>query len=82
MDVSIWVAKDQLKRGTETRKFTCELGLFKRLIGYKDNDNTALKDGFRNVRRTEYEYNILNKDSEEWGNLSYFSDVQIIVNGR
>ena len=37
------------------------------------------KEALKALRRYEFEYNILNKfkEEEEWGNFSFFSDVQI-----
>lgn len=79
MNVSIWVTKDQLKRDAGQHRFGLEIGILRRLIGFKDSDNEELKEALRSLRRTEFEYNILHKDKEEWGNFSYFSDVQISV---
>jgi len=82
INAAIWITKDQLKRDANQLRFTAEIEHFKRLIGYKDTKNDDLKEALRNLRRTEFEYNIMHKDGERWGNFSYFSDVEIQTGGR
>jgi len=82
INAAIWITKDQLKRNPNEVRFSAEIGLFKRLLGYKDTKNDDLKECLRNLRRTEFEYNIMHKDGERWGNFSYFSDVEIESWGR
>lgn len=66
MNSLIWIAKDFLKRDSEQRAFECDIGLLKRLSGLNDSDNSDLKDALRNLASTKLEYNIFNKDKEEW----------------
>ena len=77
MNSLIRIAKDFLKRNPEQRSFTCEIGIIKRLAGLNDNDNTQLKEALRNLRRNEIEYNIFNKDREEWGVFSFLAEAKI-----
>lgn len=56
--------------------------MFRRLTGYSKGDNEELKEALRTLRRTEFEYNILHKDSEEWTNFSFCGDVTIKSKGR
>lgn len=82
INAAIWITKDQLKRNPHQLRFSADIGAFKRLIGYKDTKNEDLKGALRSLRRTEFEYNILHKDGEVWGNFSYFSDVEIQSRGK
>ena len=52
------------------------------MTGFKDGNNEELKESLRSLRRTEFEYNLFNKDKTEWGNFSYLSDVEIRTQGR
>lgn len=84
MNVSIRVTRDQLKRSPNQKRFSIDVGILRRLTGFKDGNNDDLKESLRALRRHEFEYNILNKFKgvEERGNLSFFSDVQIKSYGR
>lgn len=66
MNCLICIAKDQLKRSPTQRLFTCDIGIIKRLAGLRDSDNQPLKEELRNFSTTQFEYNIFNKDSNEW----------------
>ena len=81
MNSLIWIAKDQLKRKPEQRSFVCDIGMIKRLSGLNDNANTELKDALRNLSLTKIEYNIFNKDKEEWGVFSFLAEVKITAEG-
>jgi len=65
MNSLIWVAKDQLKRNSEKKSFSIELGLLKRLAGISRNDNTELKQSLKALVSLIIEYNILGKDNYE-----------------
>ncbi len=82
MNSLIWIAKDCLKRNPEERVFQCDIGIIKRLSGLNDSDNSDLKDALRNLSSTKIEYNILNKDKEEWGIFSFLAEVKISTEGR
>jgi len=82
INAAIWITKDQLKRNPNQLRFSSDISVFKRLVGYKDNKNDDLKEALRTLRRTEFEYNILHKDGESRGNFSYFSDVEITSMGK
>ena len=84
MNVSIWVTRDQLKRNPDQTKFSTDVGILRRLAGFKDGNNKDLKIALKALRRIEFEYNILNKDKweEERADFSFFSDVQINTYGK
>ena len=81
MNALIRIAKDCLKRDPEQRIFTCEIGLIKRLAGLWDNDNSELKEALKRLSHTKIEYNIFNKDKEEWGFFSFLAEVKIRSEG-
>jgi hypothetical protein len=83
MNALIWIAKDQLKRSPEQRLFTCDVGLLKRLMGIKDNDNTALKEALRTLQALQFEYNILHKDdTKQWSLFSFMAELAIREEGK
>lgn len=81
MNALIRIAKDCLKRDPNQRIFTCEIGLIKRLAGLWDNDNSELKEALKRLSHTKIEYNIFNKDKEEWGFFSFLAEVKIRSEG-
>jgi len=82
MNALIWIAKDILKRETNSTQFLCELWILKRLCGLNDTNNKELKDALRNLANTEVEYNIFNKDRKEWGVFHVLAEAKISEGGR
>lgn len=82
MNALIRIAKDVLKRNSECKYFTCDIGIVKRLIGITSNDNILLKEALKNLQRTEIEYNVLNKDKEERWIFSFLAEVKILTRWR
>lgn len=76
------IAKDQLKRNPDSRVFSVEVGLLKRLSGIARNDNSELKENLKNFVKLVIEYNILGKDKEIWGAFPFLSWVQILGDRR
>jgi len=61
-------------------QFTVSLKELSEVLGYKSKDIEVLKEALRSLRRIEVEWNILNKNDEEWVNTSLLSEVKIIKN--
>lgn len=49
-------------------------------LNYKSNNLEALKEALRALRRVEIEWNILDKDNDEWVNSSLLGEVKISKN--
>ena len=62
----IRIAKDQLKRNSEARNFSIDLGIIKKLSGINRNDNSELKSALKALVSLVIEYNILGKEKFEW----------------
>lgn len=41
-----------------------------------------MKEGYKILKRKEYEFNVFNKDREKWNACNFFADVEIDVLGR
>ena len=50
------------------------------ILSYNSNNYEALKEALRALRRVEIEWNILDKDQEEWVNTSLLGEVKITKN--
>ena len=61
----IRIAKDQLKRNSEARNFSIDLGIIKKLSGINRNDNSELKSALKALVSLVIEYNILGKEKFE-----------------
>ncbi len=78
MNALLRMAKDVLKRSPESKVFTCDIGLIKRLAGLKQTDNEELKKALKTLGSTSIEYNILNKDTSVRGFFRFLSEVKIV----
>ncbi len=82
MNSLIWIAKDVLKRDSNERTFTSDLGVVKALAGLNANNNVDLKNALRSLADNKIEYNIFNKDKHQRGIFSFLSFATIEELGR
>lgn len=77
MNAILYIAKDQLKRNSNQRRFSIPLWIIKRLGGIGRNDNRELKKGLRGLVSIVIEYNILSKDKQARWAFPFLSLIHI-----
>jgi len=64
-NVMIYKARQDLKANPETRIFSIDLALLKKLAGFKTTNNKVVKEALTVMQDLKIQYNVLWKDNEE-----------------
>ena len=76
----IYTARQELKANPETRIFTIDLHLLRKLAGIKDTNLKNVKEALRTMQDLKIEYNILGKDTETRESIVLLPMVRIETN--
>ena len=78
----LYVAKENLIQDPNKQEFKIPLPELKKFFEIEDKKNTYLKERIEELVKLTAQYNILNKDNEEWGIFSILPFVKIYIDNK